>query len=90
MFFIVLRSYVCRILDLYQVLCDIARHEKDKKGGKAYDELWRRHMVQYKINDFVNFNQKRCNLPAFFLVAAAAFVVINDDFVMVDVVVFFV
>jgi hypothetical protein len=41
-------------------------------------------MVQYKNNDFVNFDPKQCNLPAFFLAAVAAFVV----FVMVDVVFF--
>ncbi len=36
----------------------------------------------------MNFDPNWCNLPAFFLAAAAAFVIINDYFVMVDVVFF--
>jgi hypothetical protein len=42
--------------------------------------------IQYNENhDFVNFDQKRSNLPAFFLAAVAAFVVNNVDFFMEDV-----
>ncbi len=56
-----------------------------KRGGRHTTNS--RNNIQYNKNhNFVKFDWKRSNLPAFFFAAAATFVINDGDFVMEDVV----